>query len=469
MLKHPHTQPLFLAALLSVGFLLFSAVQAEEARQRPAVPQPTLLDFGVVGDGKTDNSIAIQRAADAGIGQIFFAKGSYLLTKTIVVDLDRVGPTSFSSDGTATLIMSGEGPAIRFLGTHEGTAAPHTVKPNVWARQRAPMVDGLEIVGANRLADGIEAAGTMQLTVTRTTVRDVRHGIHLLKRNRNVVLSDCHIYNNTGIGVFLDGLNLHQINIANCHISYNGGGGVVARKSEIRNLQIGTCDIEGNMSPEGPATANILLDSTGSSIGEVAIVGCTIQHAHDAPESANIRVLGRSLARPITEERRHGNITIANNILSDVQFNLDIQAVRAATISGNTIWRGYDHNLRIVDSKNIVVSGNVFDRNPRYDGGDGATAKLAVSIRDSQDCIVTGNQLFGTGQIPVAMRLSGCRRIHVNVCSIFEYAKSGLLLQDCDGCRVTNCMIESSLESAKQGFDLRIEGGMGSWQTGNTP
>jgi hypothetical protein len=244
---------------------------------------------------------------------------------------------------------------------------------------------------------------------------------------------------------------------------------VVARKSEIRNLQIGTCDLEGNMSPEAPASANILLDSTGSSIGEVAIVGCTIQHAPGAPESANIRILGRSVARPFTAERRHGNITIASNVLSDVQFNLDLRDVRAGTITGNAIWQGYDHNLRIVGSKNIVVSSNVFDRNPRYDHGDHATAKLAVTIRDSQDCIVTGNQLFGTGDIPIAMQLTGCSRIHVNACSIFEYANSGLRLQDCDNCRVTNCMIESSLESAKQGFALRIEGGTGSWQTGNSP
>ena len=469
MFKPPFQQLLLLVAMLGGGFSFFSTVQAQEVRPRPAVPRRTLADFGAVGDGATDDSGAIQRAVDAGVGQIRFGNGSYRLTKTIVVDLNRVGPTSFSSDGTTTLVMSGAGPALRFLGTHNGTAAPRTVQPNVWARQRTPMVDGLEIVGANPLADGIEATGTMQLTVTRTCIRNARHGIHLAGRNRNVVLSACHIYANTGIGVFLDQLNLHQINIANCHISYNRGGGIVATKSEIRNLQIGTCDLEGNMSPEAPASANILLDSSGSSIGEVAIVGCTIQHAPGAPESANIRILGRSVARPFTAERRHGNVTIASNVLSDVQFNLDLRDVRAGTVTGNTIWQGYDHNLRIVGSKNIVVSSNVFDRNPRYDHGDHALAKLAVTIRDSHDCIVTGNQLFGTGDIPVAMQLTSCSRIHVNACSIFEYANSGLRLQDCDSCRVTNCMIESSLESAKQGFALRIEGGTGSWQTGNSP
>ncbi|WP_197168240.1 glycosyl hydrolase family 28-related protein [Neorhodopirellula pilleata] len=48
--------------------------------------------------------------------------------------------------------------------------------------------------------------------------------------------------------------------------------------------------------------------------GGVAITGCTIQHTHDAPNSANIRILGRSRPVQQTDEPRHGNITIANNV-----------------------------------------------------------------------------------------------------------------------------------------------------------
>jgi hypothetical protein len=44
--------------------------------------------------------------------------------------------------------------------------------------------------------------------------------IHLVKRDRNVIVADCHIYNNTGAGIFLDAVNLHQTNIHGNHISY---------------------------------------------------------------------------------------------------------------------------------------------------------------------------------------------------------------------------------------------------------
>ena len=41
-----------------------------------------------------------------------------------------------------------------------------------------------------------------QITLTRLLIRHCRHGIHLTNRNRNVSISNCHIYQNRGIGVF---------------------------------------------------------------------------------------------------------------------------------------------------------------------------------------------------------------------------------------------------------------------------
>ena len=218
-------------------------------------------------------------------------KGVYRITQPLVIDLDKVGFTAVTADGTATLRMDGPGPALRFVGTHAGTAGPASFKPNVWDQQRTPRVDGLEIVGDHPEADGIEAAGTMQLTVHGVTIRKCRHGVHLVKRNRNVLISACHIYENSGIGVFYDDVNLHQSNIVGCHISYCGGGGVVIRGGDVRNIHIGTCDIEGNQSKDGPPTANVLIDCTGGSTAEVAITGCTLQHAN-VPGSANVRILG---------------------------------------------------------------------------------------------------------------------------------------------------------------------------------
>ena len=100
--------------------------------------------------------------------------------------------------------------------------------------------------GAHAEADGFELIETMQSVFEGVLVTRCRHGIHLIQRNRNVLISHCHIYFNTGVGVYLDGVNLHQINIASSHISYNRLGGIRLDRSEVRNLQITGNDIEYN-------------------------------------------------------------------------------------------------------------------------------------------------------------------------------------------------------------------------------
>ena len=255
-----------------------------------------LASFGVAGDGKTDDTEAIQKAIDAGIGELRLWRGVFRISKPLLIDLDRVGPTSISGGGVATILMTGAGAAIRIVGTHAGSADPNTVKPNVWERQRAPMLDGFEIVGGHRDAIGVQLEGLMQPTLTRLVIRRALHGIVLTGRNRNAIVSNCHIYENRGVGLLLENLNLHQINVVGSHISYNGGGGIVIRKSEVRNIQIGTSDIEANQDRKGPPAANILFDAREGSILEGAITGCTVQHGHEAPESANIRFMGRGPA-----------------------------------------------------------------------------------------------------------------------------------------------------------------------------
>ena len=87
-----------------------------------------VAEFGAIGDGVADDSDAVQAAVDAGWGSVRFEKGTYRLTKTIVVKLDDQGPLSLVSDGTSRIVMAGAGPAFRIVGTHGGTADPESVK-----------------------------------------------------------------------------------------------------------------------------------------------------------------------------------------------------------------------------------------------------------------------------------------------------------------------------------------------------
>lgn len=401
--------------------------------------ESAVTTHGAVGDGKADDTAAIQTAIDQSTGSIHFPKGTYRLTQSIVIDLDKVGFTSLVSDGTARILMAGAGPAFKFIGTHAGSAAPESFQPNVWQNQRSPRVDGLEIVGAHPEADGIQATGTMQLTITRTIVRQARHGIHLTIRNRNVIISDCHLYHNTGIGVFYDQVDLHQSNIIGSHISYNAGGGVVSRGGGVRNLHIGTCDIESNMTPDSPPTANVLIDCTGGSTAEVTIVGCTIQH-NPSPGAANVRFIGKGQPRPDSPDIQWGHLTIADNVLSDVEINIDLQHVRGAVITGNTFGGGYQQDLHITHSSNIAIGSNTFDRNPPYYRGKANASKGGLFFQHCRDITLTGIHLDGVRDHPAALLIEDSDTFNISGCTLLDSDGAGLLLR-----RVSNSLVTGNL------------------------
>jgi hypothetical protein len=425
----------------------------------------------LVGDGQADDTAALQKLIDTG-GTVSLAKGRYRLTKTVTVDLAKLGAFGLSSDGTATLIMAGPGPALKIIGTHGGTAAPKSFKPETWA-QRTPVVQGLEIIGAHAEADGLEATGTMQLTLSRLTIREARHAIHLTVRNRNVVISDCHLYRNRGVGLFLDNVNLHQTNITGCHISYNLGGGIVAVGGEVRNLHVGTCDIEANHDENGPPSANIFLDSTGGSIAEVAVTGCTIQHTHKAPGSANIRILGAGkdpslLRREGREHTREGHVTIVGNIFSDVQVNLEIRQSRGITVSANTFWEGFARDLIVEDSQNIVITGNNFDRNPRYlVNGNGLAEKNGVLLRRVADSAFSGNVVVGVHGQEAAVDIEDGTRLRITDNSILDSDGHALRLTRLSRSLVTGNLLRDDrpadkrslapLLSVREGSENRID------------
>jgi len=411
-----------------------------------------------VGDGKADDTAAVQTMVDAG-GAVHFARGTYRLTKTIVIDLDKTGFVSLNGDGVARFVMEGAGPAFLFKGTHGGSADPASLKPEIFERQRTPMVDGIEIVGAHAEADGIEATGTMQLTLNRVSVHEARHGVRLSVRNRNVIISDCHLYHNSGVGVFFDHVDLHQSNIVGSHISYNAGGGVVTRGGAVRNLHIGTCDIESNMTPDAPPAANVLIDCTDGSTAEVSITGCTLQHNSKSPGSANVRFIGKGKPYGGDDTARWGHLSICDNVLSDVDVNIDLQEVRGAVITGNTFGVGIQHDLLAVGCSNIAIGPNTFDRNPPYYRGKSAEAKGGLVFRDCRDMTLTGLHIDGVRSHPAAVQIINGDTFNLSACTILDSDGAGLLLQNTRRSLVTGCLIADRRKDRKPAPSLRVEGG----------
>jgi hypothetical protein len=324
-----------------------------------------------------------------------------------------------------------------------------------------PLVDGIVIAGNHPAAVGIEAVGTMQLTITRVHIRNVLHGIHLVENNRNVIISDCHVYENRGVGIYYDNVNLHQSNITGCHISYNAGGGIVSRAGNVRNIHVTGCDLESNMIPGAAATANVLIDCSGSKYGtgEVAVTGCTIQHNNLSPSGANIRILGRSDSGADAEVVREGNVTITGNVLSDVKVNVHLRGCRGVTLTGNTFWQGYTHNLLIEDCTNIIVGPNNFDRNPRYNYGNTQEANNSLVFRNSADCTLSGLHITNVWREP-ALTVENGSRFNITGCTILDCDQVGLLLRNVTRSQVSNCLIRDDRPDSTS-VPVKIEGGSG--------
>lgn len=418
-----------------------------------------IRSFGAVGDGQADDTAAIEHALRDGEGDVEFPRGDYRITRSIVVELAKLGRTALVGRGTARIVMAAAGPAFKIVGTHlKGTADPGDFDPKVWTDERMPIVDGLEIVGAHDEADGIEVVGTMQCTITRVRISRCRHAIRLAERNRNLLISECHLYHNRGIGVFFDQVSLHQTNIVGSHISYCGGGGVVCRGGDVRNVHIGTCDLESNHDPDGPPTANVLIDCSGSSGGtaEVAITGCTIQHNSKSPESANIRILGRG------DEGKNGradwgHVTITGNILSDVATNIHLRGCRDVAIAGNTLWQAFAYNLLIEDSTAVVLGANVLDRNPAYESVRNATARNAVVFMNCRDSTISGLHVQGVHHVEAAVVLENCDRMNITGCTLLDNDGDALVLKEVTRSQITGCLIRDDRPNAA-GMAVRAVG-----------
>ena len=414
----------------------------------------SVYDFGAAGDGQMDDTEAIQHAIADGDGTLQFGKGTFRITKPLVFDLTKTGYASVQGTGGATrIIMYGPGPAIRIVGTHQGTASPPSIKPPVWQNERMPTVSGLEILGAHPQAVGIELTRTMQPTLTGVLIRNCRHGVHLVERNRNVLISHCHIFDNDEFGIFFDNCNLHQTIISACHISYNKRAGIKSLNGDVHNLHITGNDIEYNNRPgtDEPA-ADIWFEAPEGRISEVSIASNTIQ-ATITPNGANIRIHGEETDSP----NKSPLIAISGNVIGSQTRAIELRNVNRLSITGNTIYDSDDLSLLIQHCSGISVASNTIvwradDDLPERDG---------IRIEDSSNIslhnLVTERLCSGSDESGAAIELLRCRESSVTHCQVLDPRYRGIALTDCRNCRVTDNTVIDRREQPTMREAIRVQ------------
>lgn len=427
------------------------------------IKMSNVRNFGAVGDGQADDTEAIVHAIGSGDGVLEFPKGTFRITETIEVPLER--RRCLDGGGQGVVVMAGSGPAFRLVGSHGGTGDPGSIKQEVWG-QCLPSVRNLIVEGRHPEADGIELVETMQAVIEGCLFRRLRHGMRLHRRNRNVLISHCHLYFNTGVGIFLDRVNLHQINIADSHISYNRLGGIRIEGSEVRNLQITGNDIEYNNhrahGTEAEPTGEIYVDTTakGSSVNELTVSSNTIQST-ESPGGANIRILnGREDGRP------PGLWTITGNVIGNQENNVHLSGCYGVVLSGNCIYSCGRHNLLVEDSSHLTIGTNSFRRH---------TPGMHTGIRlvNSRDCLINGctvedREPEGQKTGASLLELERCLRINVSGCQFLGGVPYGVDALACSQTNISGCTFADWREDRKAKGALRFQGaGQANLVTGN--
>ena len=443
------------AGVVVSPLLLSPAPASPDASRGGGQESAGVKDFGAVGDGRADDTAAIEAAVKAGKGAVYFPKGNYRLTRTVIVDLNVCNRTSLVGDGTATVIMAGPGPAFHFIGTHDGTGDPDSVREQIWQRQRMPLITGFEIRGAHPESIGLRLEKTMQAILTNLLIRRCKIGVELVKRNRNLLIDHCHIYHNRQVGIDFNKVNLHQAIIADSHISYNPVAGIRLLGGEMRNFQMVGNDIEYNYDPNGQDSADILIDMTppGSSFREGTIVGNTIQ-ARPSPGGANIRFLGGKNLKV------GGLLAITGNLIGSQTHNIHLVNCRGVSISGNSLYSAAEHTLWLEDCANIVVGNNNIDWNPDHKKKylvDGILIDHCKGVTLS-DTIIE-NSFQGSSQSGGAIDVQASEDVAIVNCQVLDFRYRGITLTDAVRCRVTGCSVIERRREPMKGASIQIKGG----------
>lgn len=415
-------------------------------------------DYGAKGDGVADDYEAIMKTIGSSTdGVLEFPAGNYRITRTIHLQLDEVNISKIQGiSGNSTLSMDGKGPAFFIEGTHLGSALPASVSETTWSKEKFFTIESIEIKGLHPEAEGVRLKNLMQPIISHCLIRNVSTGIHLVSRNRNVLLLGNHIYDCSKIGVFLDSVNIHQININDNHISYCKQGGIKVSNSEIRNIQIVGNDIEYNCDPEGPVSADIWVDcSRSGSVREGTISGNTIQ-AIPSPGGANIRFSGLS-----GNNNKIGLMSITGNHISNQEVNIELDHCRGVSISGNTFIRGYDRHLIVNDSRNVTISANVFDHNEDYFTAD-VDAMGGISIDKSQNILLSDNIIDGAayknGDVGGAVVITDSREISLGGCHIQNPKMNGVRIVSSPNVQITNCIIHEDMNPGEMQSGITLSG-----------
>lgn len=372
------------------------------------------------GDGVTDDADDLQAVINLLTGKLSFDPSKkYFLGKTLTIDAAAVNALV---GNRATFIVGGNFPAFTVTGLMTSGSANPGTNGALSKAHGGFLIDGVRIYGyVEGVGTGLLLSGMFKPRIRDCDIMYLQRGIQFSNLNRDVIISDNHVYACRDYGVYFDdSTDIHQLNILGNIITYCTKN-IFLDNADIYNLQIVGNDIELGTYPSGVAAADkadIWINAQTSYVECVSVVGNTLEDHWTANQL--IRLNGAAA----------GNIASVNigdnstgNALRD---DINMGGVSNVSIGGH-FKRSYGYAVRATGP----IAGLKYSAGVLRSGGQGGGMFISEGAYIHRDVNMNGCRLSGdsaNGAIVVTGATS-LRNFTVGNSVIYDKSATSIRLQ----------------------------------------
>lgn len=240
------------------------------------------LSESIVGDGETDDTLAVQKIVNMAENVVFPRRDTILISGTIDV---RMGYARILDGNGCNIVVDDDFYALTVTGTLTESTEATGMDAFVVEDEAGMLIKNFRITSADITeGGGIEITKAFKLKVCDNYIHHMKNGIRVYGKNRDMIFSNNQMITFTNNGILFDqNSNVHQCNIVNNILEYAHDVIHLYDPYAIANFQITGNDIEIIDYPSSTAITCKCINFECPTIepeggfGEIEICGNTIQ------------------------------------------------------------------------------------------------------------------------------------------------------------------------------------------------